>query len=89
MEREVYNVDEEMWGDYTSSGPWELDGEIYEFIEDYPSHDCDGECHNVVVKRKSDGKYFQFEWFYDNGHYYFENQLVEVFPKAITRTVYE
>ena len=29
MEREVYDIDKEMWGDYTSSGPWELDGEIY------------------------------------------------------------
>lgn len=87
--RERYNLDEELWGDFTSSGPWEYNGETYEFVEDYPSRDCDGECHNVVVKRKSDGKYFQFEWQYDGGNYYFENELTEVFPKTITRTIYE
>lgn len=89
MEREIYNIEEELWDDYTGSGPWVYNGEIYEFVEDYPSRDCDGECHNVVVKRKSDDKHFQFEWFYDNGHYYFGDELTEVFPKTITRIIYE
>ena len=47
-DREIIILDKELWGDFTGYGPWEYNGETYVFVEDYPSHDCDGECHNVV-----------------------------------------
>jgi hypothetical protein len=80
------NVEEDEIDDFTGSGPWEIRGETYKFVEDYPSRDCDGECHNVVVKRKSDGKYFQFSWVYTNsGRYYYEPEWEEVKQKKITK----
>lgn len=86
---EIYNINEKNWLDYTGQGPWNLNGETYNFIGDYPSDECDSECHNVIVERESDGKHFKFEWFYDNGHYYFENELVEVNPEMVISEIYE
>lgn len=87
--REIIVLDKELWGDYTSEGPWEYKGETYLFVKDYPSHDCDGECHNVVVIRQSDEKYFQFEWQYHNDEYYYENELREVFPEKTVTVKYK
>ena len=87
-EREIFKVSEESLGDYTGKGPWEINGEKYIFVEDYPSHDCDGECHNVIIKRKSDKKFFKFNWSYDDGIYYYEDEFVEVFPVKINKTIY-
>jgi hypothetical protein len=41
-EREVVKVDSDEF-DFTSKGPWEVDGHKYIFIEDKLSDDCDGE----------------------------------------------
>jgi hypothetical protein len=88
--REVFKISKETWGDYTSHGPWRLKGKTYKFIEDFPSRDCVGKCHNVIVQRKSDNKFFKFTWFYDSdNNYYYDDTLEEVFPKTITTTKYE
>ena len=92
IEREIIKINQENWGDFTGHGPWELNGEIYNFIEDYPSRDCDGECHNVVVERQSDKKLFRFTWEYSHGrgNYYFDDdELEEVFLKIVTTRKYE
>ena len=89
MIRRSFEVTEEEIGDYTGSGPWEIKGETYTFIEDKLSS-ADGEGHDVVVKRESDGKFFMFNWFLSfSENYYFEGDFKEVFPKEITITVYE
>lgn len=91
-EREVVKVDMENDGfDFTSSGPWEIDGHTYVFIEDKPSHDCDGECHNVIIKRTTDNKFFSYDWWWNpsSGDYIFEDEeLVEVFKKTTVTTIY-
>ena len=89
--REVIKINQEIWGDYTGHGPWELNDEIYNFVEDYPSRDCDGECHNVIVERQSDKKLFRYTWQYSHGsgNYYYEDELEEVFLKIVTTRKYE
>ena len=67
--------------DFTSNEDFELKGEIYEFVEDYPSRLSDGEDHNYVFKRKSDDKLFRYFWWYhhSSGDYVFEErEMVEV-----------
>lgn len=89
-EREVVKVDLDKF-DFTSKGPWEVDGHEYIFIEDKPTDDCDGECHNVIIKRTTDNKFFSYDWWYhpSSGDYIFEDeQLVEVFKKTTITTIY-
>ena len=88
-DREIIILDEELWGDHTNNGPWECNGETYVFVEDYPSRGCDGECHNVVVIRQSDEKYFKFTWEYSNHNYYFGDELTEVFPEKTVTVKYK
>lgn len=83
-EREMFKVSKDEIDDFTGYGPWEINDEFYEFVEDYPSRDCDGECHNVVVQRKSDGKYFEYSWFYSYfKNYYYNPEWKEVFRKEL------
>lgn len=86
MEREIIIVLEEEIDDHTkTSGSWEIKGETYEFIETFRT-DGDGEWHGVIVQRKCDKKYFQFDWGYNNGNYYYEPKWIEVVPKDETIT---
>lgn len=86
LEREKFTFPESEIKDFTSNDEWEFNGEIYKFVEDYPSRDCDGECHNVVTQRKSDGKYFKFNWLYSySQNYYYEEDWVEVFKEVVTK----
>lgn len=87
IKRESFFVTKDEIDDFTSQGPWVINGEKYTFIEDFPSRDCDGVCHNVVVKRKSDSKLFRFIWSYNDGNYRYEHEWEEVF--AETKTVYK
>ena len=67
--------------DFTNTGTFELNGESYEFVEDYPSRVSDGEDHNYVFKRKSDNKLFKYFWWYhhSSGNYVFEErEMIEV-----------
>lgn len=80
---EVTNLD-----DFTSKDNWVIDNEIYNFIKSYLIHG-DGECHEVIVQRQSDNKYFAFSWGYHNGNYYYEPIWEERFPKLIINTDYE
>lgn len=89
MIRETFKVPEDDLGDFTNKGPWEIKGETYVFIDDYPTRDCDGECHNVIIKRESDQKYFKFTWQYYRDNYYYEDEFVEVFPETVTKTTYK
>jgi len=44
----------------------------------------------TIVKRLSDGKYFKISWFksnYVNNNY--DDKLIEVIPREITKTIYE
>jgi hypothetical protein len=77
---ETFNVPEELVEDYTGHGPWDINGEIYEFEDEFMGQG-DGEVHEVVVKRQSDGKYFQFSWMLSRSeNYYYEPEWVEVKP---------
>ena len=90
-EREVVKVDSDEF-DFTSKGPWEVDGHKYIFIEDKLSDDCDGECHNIIIKRTTDNKFFSYDWWWhpSSGDYIFEDeQLVEVFRKTTISKIYE
>lgn len=90
-EREVVKVELDEF-DFTSKGPWEVDGHKYILIEDKLSDDCDGECHNIIIKRTTDNKFFSYDWWWhpSSGDYIFEDeQLVEVFRKTTISTIYE
>jgi len=91
MSKEIIKItDLRAFGDETGDGPWEVNGETYTFVETYRGEHCDGECHNVIVKRESDDKLFKFTWRYYRDNYYFNDpELEEVTPKTITKTIYE
>ena len=87
---ETFIVNEEEMEDFTSKGPWVIQDETYTFIEDKPSRDCDGECHNVVVQRKSDNKYFMFCWMLSRSeNYYYEEKWSQVFRREVISVIYE
>ncbi len=79
-------ISRETWGDYTSKEQWELNGETYDYVSEYFGNG-DGECHNVIVKRKSDGKFFEFCWMYDNDEYYYENYLDEITSEEMINNI--
>jgi hypothetical protein len=90
-ERESYTISKDTWGDgdFTSEDQWEFEGETYVFMRD-ELVSGDGEAHRVICQRESDGKYFEFSWLYTYSQdYQYGNTLTEVFPKTITKTVYE
>jgi hypothetical protein len=102
MEREVIQLDYEtiyeLWNDlYFDNSTTELDGIKFTKIEKINTSDyCDGECHDVIVQRDTDKKYFKFSYwegdFNSSGNYQFsdgDNTLTEVFPRQIISVVYE
>jgi len=84
MKREKIKIPQEsdkFHFDFTDNGTFELKGETYEFVEDYLSRTSDGEDHNYVFKRKSDGKLFKYFWWHhhSSGDYIFEErEMIEV-----------
>lgn len=80
-DREKIDLDES-FDDQTAGGPWEYRGEIYEKVDEIKEFG-DGEEHNVIVRRRSDGSYFTFCWcyFHSMGDYEFDNRMIEVFLK--------
>lgn len=77
--------------DFTSSEGFELDnGEQFDFVESVPNINCDGQGHDEIYKRQSDGKYFKLFWMLTfSESYRFSDKLEEVFPKTITKTIYK
>lgn len=72
--------------DFTDDKGWELDnGEIFDYVTTLPNTNCDGQGHDVIVKRTSDGKFFKYFWMLTfSENYYFSDEMEEVFPKTIT-----
>ena len=97
MEREKIKLTEEelLDFDFTGGSKWELRGEIYDFVEEIRTDKySDGPSWDIVVKRKSDDKYFKWNCWDAGSHngYMMEsgdNYMEEVFPKIITKTTYE
>lgn len=86
MKRVYLIVPEEEIDDYTrTSGKWIIKGDEYNFVTKYRING-DGDCHAVVVQRTRDKKWFQFNWCYDDGEYYYDHTWAEVLPK-VTRNV--
>jgi len=85
VKREIVNIDEN-FGDQTSNGPWEFEGEVYTKV-DQSEKFGDGREVTVVVQRESDKKYFVFTWvwFPSAGDYEFDDRLKEVFPVITTK----
>jgi len=81
MEREKIKIPDNYHFDFTNKSTFELKDETYEFVEDYTTRQSDGEDHNYVFKRKSDGKLFKYFWWYhhSSGDYIFEDrEMIEV-----------
>lgn len=88
-DREVISLDEN-FEDQTGYGPWEYEGEVYNKITDYPNNKCDGQGTDVIVQRVSDNKFFKFTWILSRSeNYYMDDEMEEVFPKTITKIIYE
>jgi len=60
----------------------------YSFIEDTLVLG-DGECHDLIWKRESDRRYFRFGYQYYDYNYYYQENLEEVFPEQIIKTIYK
>jgi hypothetical protein len=75
--------------DFTSEEGWELNnGEMFDYVTTLENNKCDGQGHDVIVKRTSDGKFFKYFWMLTfRQEYYFGDEMKEVFPK--TKTIYE
>lgn len=90
MKREKIKIPEDSENfefDFICRGTFELKGQMYDFIEDYQSRQSDGEDHNFVFKRRSDGKLFKYFWWYhhSSGDYIFEErEMIEVEEVVIT-----
>jgi hypothetical protein len=84
--KETFNVSEEEVDDFTGEGPWLISGETYTYIEDFLSKG-DGECHDVIVQRARDGKFFSFSWCLSwNQNYHYEERWTEVRPEVVSVT---
>jgi len=86
--REIISFNEDEMDDFSGTGPWKINGETYEYVTKYPVEYCDGEGTEVVVKRKSDSKYFIYCWSYYHDDYFFEPEFEEVKKKIITKEIY-
>lgn len=100
MDREYIDFDDEimreLWnGLYWEGSSVEIMGELYIRMDKINTSEfSDGESHDYIIQRKSDGKYFKFNVWDAGSHngYIFsdgENSLSEVFPKTIIKTTYE
>ena len=94
MKREKINLTEEELEefDFTGGEEWTLRGETYNHVETIRTDQySDGESWDTVVKRESDGKYFQWNCWDASRDYQMEsgeNYMEEVFPKTVTIVTY-
>lgn len=100
MERERIYLTEEELEDFDFTGgykgtTWELRNEVYEYVETIRTDQfSDGPSWDIIVKRKSDDKYFKWNC-WDGGDYngYLmeggDNYMKEVIPKTVTKIEYE
>jgi hypothetical protein len=94
MSREKINISKlilrEVLGGKYSKNP---DYELMENKIDSSDEEDGGAWHSVVIKRKSDERYFGFEYCDWDMIYNFDRdfpeELTEVFPKQVTITIYE
>lgn len=100
LDRVTIDFDQEtmadLWdGVYYKDSSFEIDGEMYTHVDKINTSDySDGESHDYIVQRKSDERYFIFNVWEAGGNngYIFsdgDHSLTEVFPKTITKTIYE
>lgn len=90
MEREIVQIESEDF-DYTNDSNgvnFNHQKQTYTVVGK-ERVDGDGEWWRVIVQRKSDGKFFEYQWgyVYGSGNYYFEGPLKEVFEKRETKTI--
>jgi len=88
----TYEVMFSLWdGVYHKDSSVKLNDDIYTHIDKInTSEKSDGESHDYIVQRKSDGKYFKFNVWdagYNNGYIFSDetNTLEEVFPEKIEK----
>jgi hypothetical protein len=102
MEKEIIQLeyDEmlEFWNEiYHPNTTTELRGETYKHIKKINTSDkSDGESHDYIVERLSDGKFFKFNVWdagYNNGYIFSDgdpnNTLHEVIKKEVKTNKYE
>ena len=88
MEREIIKVPEDLRNEFSGTHDVEFNSEVYSFIEDILVLG-DGECHDLIWKRESDRRYFRFGYQYYDYNYYYQENLEEVFPEQIIKTIYK
>lgn len=100
MNKEKIILTEEEIEDFDFTGGyentiWKLRGEKYCFVEKIRTDQySDGPSWDTVVKRESDNKFFKWNCWDAGDHNGYmmedgENYMEEVFPKTITKTIYE
>lgn len=92
MEREHLKLEEDAFVKFKKIITLNHLGETYEFIEDNRRYSGDGFCtyHSSIFKRKLDNKYFLMSWeeWDDSDFDKTDGDLIEVFYKTITNTIY-
>lgn len=87
-----YGLEEgEYWDQETDTikeGPWD-DFEIIETTVEYTDLEKAYENRRVIVKRISDGKFFEGSFTFSYRDNYYNTDLTEVFPREVTITIYE
>ena len=92
MKRENIQIDSKSLMKLIHNNPSEADKD-YELIEN-KIHSCDeedgGGWYTVIIKRKSDNKYFSMEYCdWEMRNHEISGFLDEVFPKQVTITIFE
>ena len=91
VKREVFDMPEDCLINLNGKGDVvEFDGKYYEYVDEKLKNG-DGECHEVIIQRHEDSKYFTFSWCYYRDSYFYDTEVEEVFKKTKTKiiTTYE
>ena len=95
MEREEIHINKEILSQLTSTYFVPVDVDYEHYSNEITGSDSEdgGADHTLVIKRKSDGKYFQMYYTDWDMEYNFDSDfpedLTEVFPKTVTTIIFE
>lgn len=99
MKRVAIKLSEEELEEFDFTGgyegtEWHLQGETYKYVETIRTDEMsDGPSWDIIVQRVSDDKYFKWNCWERSSEYVMsdgqEYQIKEVFPKTISKVIYE
>lgn len=91
-------LDDDDYAEYFDDNGNRVASELWSFWDDFENITENINCYNLedsfvkmttIIKRISDGKYFEANWIKYCYEYIYPTELVEVFPKEVITTIYE